>query len=103
MRRKAMLRVNNFFAHTLSESQESTRTKHQMPYFSLISLTCLALQLRTQLTQAYQHSTLPDQELAEYLLRFQKEIAQVLQATMDDDQSAQFFRYSSEAKASPAL
>ncbi|TFY64075.1 hypothetical protein EVJ58_g2871 [Rhodofomes roseus] len=40
------------------------------------------LMLRTQLTQAFQHSTLPDEELAAYLGRIQKDITQVLRATL---------------------
>ncbi|KAF9042120.1 muts domain V-domain-containing protein [Panaeolus papilionaceus] len=33
------------------------------------------LRLKTQLTQAYEHSTLPDADLVEYIARFQKDIA----------------------------
>ncbi|TBU46298.1 muts domain V-domain-containing protein [Dichomitus squalens] len=40
------------------------------------------LRLRTQLGQALDHSSLPDEELATYLARMQKEIATVLQETM---------------------
>ncbi|KAL1952427.1 hypothetical protein VTO73DRAFT_1576 [Trametes versicolor] len=40
------------------------------------------LRLRTQLGQALDHSTLPDEELAAYLARFQKDIMAVLQQTM---------------------
>ncbi|PCH33162.1 hypothetical protein WOLCODRAFT_93032 [Wolfiporia cocos MD-104 SS10] len=40
------------------------------------------LRLRTQLTQALDHSSLPDEELAAYLARFQKEIMQVLHDTL---------------------
>ncbi|PCH39217.1 nucleoside triphosphate hydrolase protein [Wolfiporia cocos MD-104 SS10] len=40
------------------------------------------LRLRTQLTQALDHSSLPDEELAAHLARFQKEIMQVLRDTM---------------------
>ncbi|KAL7285904.1 hypothetical protein ACG7TL_001015 [Trametes sanguinea] len=40
------------------------------------------LRLRTQLGQALDHSTLPDEELATYLARFQKDIMTVLQDTM---------------------
>ncbi|OSD05707.1 hypothetical protein PYCCODRAFT_1384678 [Trametes coccinea BRFM310] len=40
------------------------------------------LRLRTQLGQALDHSTLPDEELAAYLARFQKDIMAVLQDTM---------------------
>ncbi|KAF8639396.1 hypothetical protein AX17_001521 [Amanita inopinata Kibby_2008] len=36
------------------------------------------LRLRTQLTQALDHSTLPQQDLLDYISRFQKEIAKVL-------------------------
>ncbi|KAI0935607.1 hypothetical protein AcV5_003986 [Taiwanofungus camphoratus] len=40
------------------------------------------LRLRTQLTQALDHSSLPDEELAAYLARFQKDIAKVLHETL---------------------
>ncbi|KAI0324451.1 hypothetical protein GY45DRAFT_1375540 [Cubamyces sp. BRFM 1775] len=40
------------------------------------------LRLRTQLGQALDHSTLPDDELASYLARFQKDIMAVLEETM---------------------
>ncbi|KAH9939032.1 muts domain V-domain-containing protein [Epithele typhae] len=40
------------------------------------------LKLKTQLGQALDHSTLPDEELAHYLLRVQKDITAVLKETM---------------------
>ncbi|KZT09019.1 uncharacterized protein LAESUDRAFT_742230 [Laetiporus sulphureus 93-53] len=40
------------------------------------------LRLRTQLTQALDHSTLPDAELADYIARFQRDITQVLHDTL---------------------
>ncbi|EPS95138.1 hypothetical protein FOMPIDRAFT_63418 [Fomitopsis schrenkii] len=40
------------------------------------------LRLRTQLTQAFEHSSLPDEELATYLGRMQKDITQILQQTL---------------------
>ncbi|KAL4244476.1 DNA mismatch repair MutS family protein [Abortiporus biennis] len=40
------------------------------------------LRLRTQLTQALDHSTLPDEELAAYVCRFQKDITKTLHETL---------------------
>ncbi|KIP02571.1 hypothetical protein PHLGIDRAFT_26530 [Phlebiopsis gigantea 11061_1 CR5-6] len=40
------------------------------------------LRLKTQLTQAMDHSTLPDEELIAYIARFQKEMTRVLQETL---------------------
>ncbi|KAI5118520.1 hypothetical protein M0805_007689 [Coniferiporia weirii] len=42
------------------------------------------LRLRVQLTQAFDHSALPDQELLAYLARFQREIAEVLRGSLND-------------------
>ena len=39
-------------------------------------------QLRTQLTQAFEHSNLPDDDFLTYIGRFQKDIAEVLQDTL---------------------
>lgn len=43
---------------------------------------CYLAQLRTQLTQAYEHSELPERELTEYLARLQKDIVKVLRETL---------------------
>ncbi|PPQ98977.1 hypothetical protein CVT24_003473 [Panaeolus cyanescens] len=40
------------------------------------------LRLKTQLTQAYEHSTLPDADLVEYIARFQKDIAVAFYRTL---------------------
>ncbi|KAI0727611.1 muts domain V-domain-containing protein [Fomitopsis betulina] len=40
------------------------------------------LRLRTQLTQAFEHSTLPDDELATYLGRMQQDITQIVRQTL---------------------
>ncbi|KAF9505616.1 hypothetical protein BS47DRAFT_1322283 [Hydnum rufescens UP504] len=42
------------------------------------------LRLQTQLTQAYEHSALPDHELSLYLARLQKEIVAVLGSVLDE-------------------
>jgi DNA mismatch repair protein MSH4 len=41
-------------------------------------------QLRTQLTQAYEYSALPDHELSLYLARLQKEIVALLGSVLDE-------------------
>ncbi|KAH7910010.1 muts domain V-domain-containing protein [Hygrophoropsis aurantiaca] len=40
------------------------------------------LKLRTQLTQTFEYSTLPDEELVAYLARFQREIVKVMHETL---------------------
>ena len=55
-----------------------------MSYIPLANIFAL-LQLHTQLTQAYEYSALPGQELLTYIGGFQKEIAQILRSNLDDD------------------
>ena len=44
--------------------------------------------LRTQLSQAYEHSALPEKDLRNYLATLQREIAQLLRSSLPDiDQS----------------
>jgi len=73
IRRKALLRVSllTSFTHLESDTDETLTVSG-----------FLCLQLRTQLTQALDHSSLPDEDLAAYLARFQKEITQVLHDTL---------------------
>ncbi|OSX68008.1 hypothetical protein POSPLADRAFT_1128862 [Postia placenta MAD-698-R-SB12] len=67
-------------ADKLSELEER---EHRESHTNKIAVRRKALlRLRTQLTQALDHSTLPDEELAAYLARFQKDITQVLHDTL---------------------
>ena len=82
IRRKALLRVNfsssNFLGFVAALLWRTEHIRLLIPYFGLGYL----YQLRTQLTQAFEHSTLPDDDLATYLGRFQTDILKVLQETL---------------------
>ncbi|KAI0656744.1 muts domain V-domain-containing protein [Cubamyces menziesii] len=67
-------------AELLAEKEE--RDQQQSRTSKLAVRRKALLRLRTQLGQALDHSTLPDQELATYLARFQKDIMAVLEETM---------------------
>jgi len=66
-RRKALLRV-----HSIPRLSGGTRVLE-----CLVTDRRLYWKLRTQLTQALDHSTLPEEELLAYIGRFQTEIAKV--------------------------
>ncbi|OBZ78578.1 MutS 4 [Grifola frondosa] len=68
------------FDAKLSSGSNSASYFYESPAAPDISL----LQLRTQLTQALNHSSLPNEELAAYLARFQKDITKVLHDTLHD-------------------
>ncbi|KAF9261928.1 hypothetical protein L218DRAFT_980745 [Marasmius fiardii PR-910] len=59
-------------AHHLSELQ--TRHRGQSESSKIAARRKALLRLRTQLTQAYEHSALPDKDLLDYIARFQTEI-----------------------------
>ncbi|KAI0668609.1 muts domain V-domain-containing protein [Trametes maxima] len=63
-------------------SQQEERDQQQSHTSKLAIRRKALLRLRTQLGQALDHSTLPDDELGAYLARFQKDITTVLQDTM---------------------
>ncbi|KAI0735804.1 muts domain V-domain-containing protein [Earliella scabrosa] len=67
-------------AHFLSDQEE--RDKQQSHSSKIAVRRKALLRLRTQLAQALDHSSLPDEELAAYLARFQKDIMAVLQETL---------------------
>ncbi|KAH9891206.1 muts domain V-domain-containing protein [Cubamyces lactineus] len=67
-------------AELLSEKEE--RDQQQSRTSKLAVRRKALLRLRTQLGQALDHSTLPDEELATYLARFQRDIMAVLEETM---------------------
>ncbi|KAI9065774.1 hypothetical protein FKP32DRAFT_1665232 [Trametes sanguinea] len=69
-------RVAEFLTDQEEQDQRQSRTS------KLAIRRKALLRLRTQLGQALDHSTLPDEELATYLARFQKDIMAVLQDTM---------------------
>ncbi|KAM5542142.1 hypothetical protein V8D89_004015 [Ganoderma adspersum] len=69
-------RVAEYLTKQAEREQQQSRT-------SKIALRRKALlRLKTQLGQALDHSSLPDEELATYLARMQKDIMEVLQETM---------------------
>ncbi|CDO71736.1 hypothetical protein BN946_scf184920.g20 [Trametes cinnabarina] len=69
-------RVADFLTEQEEQDQRQSRTS------KLAIRRKALLRLRTQLGQALDHSTLPDEELAAYLARFQKDILTVIQETM---------------------
>ncbi|KAI0757543.1 muts domain V-domain-containing protein [Daedaleopsis nitida] len=69
-------RVAEYLADQEERDQQQSRTS------KLAVRRKALLRLGTQLGQALDHSTLPDEELATYLARFQKDIMAILQETM---------------------
>jgi DNA mismatch repair protein MSH4 len=53
-------------------------------WFSLSALS-YTLKLRTQLKQAFEHSALPDAELAEYLAKIQRDVVVSLGSVLDGE------------------
>lgn len=73
-RRTAILSVSISFSAGLSDTPKLTAV-----HFARSS----GIQLRTQLTQAYEHSTLPDEELRKYLAKLQKDLVSVLGTALE--------------------
>ena len=72
IRRKALIRVICVFFFP----------KRQSDPFWISKLGTTTWQLRTQLTQALEHSALPEEDLLAYITRFQKDITRVIHATL---------------------
>jgi len=72
-------RVANNLARIEAEKQASSKTSQ------VVARRKALLTLRTQLTQAYEHSTLRDEELAAYLSKMQKDVVAILGTALDED------------------
>jgi DNA mismatch repair protein MSH4 len=75
IRRKTLLRVTSLPSMTVQYYLNVGLANGHMATYNI-------LQLRTQLTQALDHSALPDMELKAYLARIQKDVTKVLKEAL---------------------